>query len=130
MTAHAKAGDFSPAPRPFSATTSKTSFAHGQYGVNMAKLLSESERLHKTQDEVLAEIVEKALWKSFPEEHSEEGIAVAAAPYFRNKHGEPISPRTIRYWLRRQTLPSALHLSTLVMMQPKLFLSYWLGAGS
>ena len=61
---------------------------------------------------------------------SEDALADAAAPYFRNKRGEPISPRTVKYWLRGDTLPSALHLSTLVMMQPKLFLGFWLGSQS
>ena len=74
-------------------------------------------------------MVVKALWKSFPEAHSEESIAEAAAPYFRNRRGDPISPRTIKYWLRGETLPSAVHLSTLVMMQPKMFMAFWLTGG-
>lgn len=78
-----------------------------------------------TEADVLADIVARALWMSFPEEHCEDGIANAAAPYFRNKFGEPISPRTIKYWLRGETLPSAMHLSALVMMQPKLFMAHW-----
>lgn len=82
-----------------------------------------------TDADALSTLVQKALWLSFPEEHSEEGVAEAAAPYFRTKKGDAISPRTVRYWLRGETLPSALHLSTLVVMQPKLFLGFWLGVG-
>jgi len=80
-----------------------------------------------TENEMLSKLVIKALWQAFPQASSEEAIAEAASPYFRNKNGEHISPRTIRYWLRGETLPSAVHLSALVMMQPKVFLSAWLG---
>lgn len=94
------------------------------------KKLSENSRGCETEADALAYLVSRALWLSFPEEHSEDALADAAAPYFRNKRGEPISPRTVKYWLRGDTLPSALHLSTLVMMQPKLFLGFWLGSQS
>ncbi len=85
---------------------------------------------HMTEADALSDLVVRALWASFPGEHSNDGLSAAAAPYFRNRFGEPISPRTVKYWLEGQSLPSALHLSTLVMMQPKLFLSHWLGRGA
>lgn len=91
------------------------------------KNLAGSSGAHLTEADVLSDMVVKALWASFPEEHSEDGLSAAATPYFRNRKGEPISQRTIKYWLRKETLPSALHLSTLVMMQPKIFLGFWLG---
>ena len=83
-----------------------------------------------SEQSALSDLVVRALWLSFPNEGSEDAIAVAATPYFRNKMGEPISQRTIRYWLRGETLPSALHLVALVRMQPRLFLAHWLGVGS
>lgn len=82
---------------------------------------------HPHDNGALSAVVIKALWASFPEEHSEDAVAEAATPYFRNKEGDPISKRTIKYWLRGDTLPSALHLSTLVMMQPKMFIGFWFG---
>jgi hypothetical protein len=88
-----------------------------------------SNSAHHTEHDVIADLVIRALWKSFPECHSESEIADAAAPYFRDKRGDPINPRTIRYWLRGETLPSALHLAALIKMQPGLFLSRWLGRG-
>lgn len=91
------------------------------------KAFSENARSHLTEHEVLADLVIRALWKSFPECSSEEEITEAARPYFRNKYGDPISGRTIKYWLRGETLPSALHIAALVGMQPTLFLGHWLG---
>lgn len=80
---------------------------------------------------LLRDAVNRALWKSFPECSSEEEVSEAARAYFRNERtGEPISARTIRYWLQGDTLPGAVHLSTLVMMQPRLFMSFWFGSES
>jgi len=94
------------------------------------KNISGNSRLHLTEQEVLADIVVRALWLSFPAEASEDAIAEAASPYFRARDGSPINKRTVKYWLRGETLPSALHLSTLVMMQPHLFIGHWLGRGA
>lgn len=80
-----------------------------------------------TEHDVMADLVKRALKKSFPDETSEDAIAEAARDFFRNKRGEPVSARTIRYWLDGETLPSAIHLATLIQMQPKVFLSVWLG---
>lgn len=83
---------------------------------------------HLTSADVLADLVVTALWKEFGEGagNSEKSLADAASHYFRDRNGKPISSRTIQYWLRGQTLPSALHLSALVIMQPGVFLGHWL----
>ena len=121
---HVKTGASAPALR--SLASNHTRYSQEQRGASFRKKLSES----LSEQDVLNKLVIDALWKSFPEEYSEEGIAEAARPYFRNKNGEPISARTIRYWLSGATLPSALHLAALVRMQPKLFLTHWLGVAA
>ncbi|WP_428924979.1 hypothetical protein [Marinibacterium sp. SX1] len=80
-----------------------------------------------SEEQPLKDLVIKALWAEFSGHDSEQGLAEEARLYFRDKKGEPISARTIRYWLRGDTLPSALHLSALITMQPGLFLGHLLG---
>jgi hypothetical protein len=94
----------------------------------MRKNIYENARGDLTRDEALADLVIRALWKSFPGEASEEAIANAATLYFRNpKTGEPISAKTIKYWLRGDTLPQAIHFVTLAQMQPRMFLGQIFG---
>jgi len=81
------------------------------------------------EERALKKLVVKALWTEFPGHQSEKGLAEEACHFFRDKKGDPISPRTVRYWLREETLPSAVHLSALVIMQPAMFLGHWLGRG-
>ncbi|WP_158966223.1 hypothetical protein [Chachezhania sediminis] len=81
------------------------------------------------EEQALKKLVVKALWTEFPGHQSEKGLADEACHYFRDKKGDPISPRTVRYWLREETLPSAVHLSALVIMQPMMFMGHWLGRG-
>jgi hypothetical protein len=69
-----------------------------------------------TVDEYLAERVVAALWHAFPESTSENDLAARASPYFRDKVGKPVDPRTIKYWLRKEKLPSHLHTLTLQHM--------------
>jgi hypothetical protein len=99
-----------------------------QTSARSRKRLSRNAGAHLTEHDVISDIVVNALWKSFPECHSENEIAEAAAPYFRDRYGNPISTRTVRNWLRGEVLPSALHLMTLAGMQPKLFLTLILGS--
>lgn len=122
---NAKAGAIAPASRPFSHLPHKHS-SRSKIMRQSVKSLSNS--AHHTEHDVIADLVIRALWKSFPECHSESEVAEEAAPYFRDKRGEPINPRTVRYWLRGETLPSALHMMTLAGMQPKLFLTLILGS--
>ncbi len=82
---------------------------------------------HPHGKEALSEVIIRALWKSYPNLTSEDAIAEEAAKDFRNDDGSPVSKRTIKYWLRGQTLPSVLHFSTLVMMQPRMFMVFWFG---
>ncbi len=113
---------------PPSAVSTACQSSQGNPGGKSVKSLSKNTRIaHFMHHDAMSELVAKALWASFPDCASELEIAEQAAPYFRNKNGEPISERTIRYWLRGETLPSALHLSALMMMQPTLFLSNLFG---
>ncbi len=113
------------APTQAFASGSRSPLHHN--GGASVKSLSENDRA-AIERRALADVVIRALWESFPEAASEDELAELARPYFRNaRTGEPISERTIKYWLRGETLPSALHLSALVMMQPRLFLGHWLG---
>jgi len=91
------------------------------------KHLAPTAGAHMTERDALSDLVVSALWASFPECANEPEIADAARHYFRDKMGNPVSSRTIRYWLRGETQPSAIHLQTLFMMQPRLFMSAWLG---
>lgn len=106
---------------------SKEHSLQGQPAATGSKSLSKSKGAHLTDSDVLADVVVHALWASFPKEATEDGIANAACRHFLNRRGKPISPRTVTYWLRRETLPSAVHLSRLVLMQPKMFLTFWRG---
>ena len=70
-----------------------------------------------TADGWLAARVPQALWAAFPEAASENELAEIAAPYFRNKRtGDPIEPRTIRYWLRGEAIPQGSHMFALIWM--------------
>lgn len=97
------------------------------------KSLSRNPGARMTEHEVLAEIVIQALERSFPEFKDLDGkekkheLAKEASKYFYDNFGVPVTHRTIRYWLEGSSLPNAVHLSTLVMMQPKLFLGHWFG---
>lgn len=73
-------------------------------------------RASLTDSEVQSRRVIEALWRAFPEATSDNDLADRASPYFRNKRGEPVEPRTIRYWLRGETLPGYLHTITLIGM--------------
>ena len=88
---------------------------------------SQNKGAHLTRDDVLKELVAEALWRSFPEGRSETGIAQEAAPYFLKDDGQPVNERTIRFWLRKESLPGAWHFCTLVAMQPKIFLAHLFG---
>lgn len=114
-------------------TASSTRYSNSpsqvKYGVQSMKSLAPGRGAHMTEHEALRSLVIEALWKSFPECANEPEIAECATEYFRDKHGNPISARTIRYWLRGDTLPHAIHMRTLFMMQPAMFMAAWLGVG-
>lgn len=69
-----------------------------------------------TEGEEASRRVAVALWKAFPEATSENNLAEIASEYFRKSDGSPVSPRTIKYWLRGDTHPSFLHTMALVRM--------------
>ena len=94
----------------------------------MKNFSENSNNLHLTQDEVLADMVTRALYASYPEfKHSREALADEARHDFRKKNGDPVDAKTIKYWLAGEHRPSALHLLTLFGMQPKIFMSYLTG---
>lgn len=75
-----------------------------------------SQRHALTATEAQSRRVVAALWKAFPSATSEAALAEMAAPHFRKANGRPIAPRTIRYWLRGDTLPDHMHTMVLVQM--------------
>ena len=46
----------------------------------------------------------RALWKAFLECHSEHELSIEVAK-FLTREGQPVEPRTVRYWLRQETAP-------------------------
>lgn len=46
----------------------------------------------------------RALWKALPECHSEHELSNEVAK-FLTREGQPVEPRTVRYWLRQETAP-------------------------
>lgn len=46
----------------------------------------------------------RVLWKAFPEARSEHDLSLAVAK-FLTREGQPVEPRTVRYWLRQETSP-------------------------
>lgn len=46
----------------------------------------------------------RALWKAFPECHSEHELSNEVAK-FLTREGQEVRPRTVRYWLRQDTAP-------------------------
>lgn len=77
-------------------------------------------RIALTSEEWISGRVIAALWRAFPEATSEAELSEMASPYFRNlagpKVGQPIDPRTIRYWLKGDTLPRTQHFAVLAGM--------------
>ncbi|MDR7125520.1 hypothetical protein [Pseudotabrizicola sp. 4114] len=57
-----------------------------------------------------------ALWAAFPEATSSHDLAERAAPYFRNRQGQPIDPKTVRLWLSGVSLPRGEHVFVLIGM--------------
>lgn len=74
----------------------------------------EQRRNALTATEMQKRRVAEALWRAFPSATSEHQLAEMAAPHFRKANGRPIAPRTIRYWLRGDTLPDHMHTMVLV----------------
>lgn len=81
---------------------------------------------HLTWHDVLAEMVVRALWAEFPGA-SENEVAEMACEYFIDKYGKPVSARTVRNWLRKENMPGGVHLTTLMLMQPTIFLNQMFG---
>lgn len=57
-----------------------------------------------------------ALWRAFPEAISENDLAERAAPYFRNRDGRAVDPKTVRLWLQGVSLPRAEFIFVLIGM--------------
>lgn len=60
--------------------------------------------------------VSEALWRAFPEARSESHLAALAAPHFKRPNGRALAPRTVRYWLRGDSLPDYMNARTLTEM--------------
>lgn len=57
-----------------------------------------------TRDEAEIEWIVRVMWRAFPEATSENELAEIVAAYL-TRRGREVSPRTVRYWLRRETTP-------------------------
>jgi hypothetical protein len=66
-------------------------------------------------DAQMAQVI-AALWAAFPEATSENDLAERAAPYFRNRQGQAIDPKTVRLWLQGVSLPRAEFIFVLIGM--------------
>lgn len=74
------------------------------------------ERGHLTKEQVEKRRVQAALWRAFPEANSENELCLMAVGYFFDENGRPVSKRTVKYWLRGETLPNCIHYRTLIGM--------------
>lgn len=55
-------------------------------------------------DDVEREWIAAMLWRAFPEATSENELADLVARHF-TRRGREVTPRAVRYWLRRETTP-------------------------
>lgn len=82
----------------------------------LARSFQKSQRHALSEQEAQSRLVAAALRKAFPNARSEADLAKRAAPHFRNTAGGHASERTVRYWLRGETLPDYMNTRRLMEM--------------
>lgn len=80
------------------------SFHRASLAEDGPRVRARSFRNSLTRDEAEIEWIVRVMWRAFPEAASENDLADTVAAYL-TRQGRDVTPRTVRYWLRKETTP-------------------------